>query len=288
MTTPLSSPPLCSDLHDTEAPGGEDRARPAAELAALQRAADAGEAAAAWVRELAGRQSEEEHAGLLERAAEAIVRASGREVVPGSDGLLAEELRYTLAADVVLGASHTTGTRPGLHPGERMPLITVCAIAAALPSCVLGDLAAELTALAAELTTATEAGRLATASGDARVLPVRKPRTLGHEHGDPLDRLAYRRVAESAAESFEIALHYQGGRGEKACAEALHNALAAAGGGIAAAALLRVADDPALGLDLEQWEHLHRIAAELDLRVVEDLGGANGDGAADPARPRPA
>ncbi|MFE7490123.1 hypothetical protein [Kitasatospora sp. NPDC057541] len=93
---------------------------------------------------------------------------------------------------------------------------------------------------------------------------------------------------DSAAESFEIALHYQDGCGERARAQALHNALAAAGPGIAAAALLRVADDPALGLAADQWEHLHLIAAELDLRVVEDLGGANGDGTTDPTRPRPA
>ncbi|WP_406192340.1 hypothetical protein OH807_00755 [Kitasatospora sp. NBC_01560] len=48
-----------------------------------------------------------------------------------------------------------------------------------------------------------------------------------------------------------------------------------------------MADDPALGLDTGQWEHLHRIAAELSLRVVEDLGGANGDGTTDdrPAGP---
>ncbi|MFJ4672725.1 hypothetical protein [Kitasatospora purpeofusca] len=262
MTTPLSAPPPRSDPRDTETSDGWNRARPAAEPAAPQRAADAGEAAAAWVRELAGRQGEEEHARLLVRVAEAIVRASRREVVPGSKGLLVEELRYTLAADVVLGASQTTGTLPELRTGERMPLITVCAIAAALPSCVLGDLAAELDLLADGLAAATEAGRTATAAGAARSRPARRPRTLGSDHGDPLNRLAYRRVAARAAETFEIALHYQGGRDEKARAQALHNALAAAGGGIAAAALLRVADDPALGLDLDQWEHLHRIAAE--------------------------
>ncbi|MET8703789.1 hypothetical protein ABZW10_33795 [Kitasatospora sp. NPDC004723] len=227
----------------------------------------------------------------MERAAEAIVRASSREIVPGSDGLPAEDLRYTLAAGVVLGASHTTGTRPELHPGERMPLITVCAIAAAFPSCVLGDLTAELTALTAltgELAAATEAGRIATAAGAAGTCPARRPRTLGYDHADPLDHLTYQSVFDHAAESFEIALHYQDGYGERARAQALHNALAAAGPGIAAAALLRVAGDPALGLDPDQWEHLHLIAAELDLRVAEDLGGANGDGTPDPTLPRPA
>ncbi|MGW2542287.1 hypothetical protein ACWC5I_15800 [Kitasatospora sp. NPDC001574] len=240
------------------------------------------------MRELAGRQGEEEHARALERVADAVVQVSGREIIPGGDGLLAEELRYTLAADVVLGASHTIGSLPELHRGERLALVAVCALAAALPSCVLSDLERELTVLAGELAGVTEAGRLATAAGDARVLPVRTPRTLGHEHGDPLDRLAYRRVAESASEFFEIALHYQGGRGEKTCGQALQNALAAAGPGIAAAALLRVADDPALGLEDGQWEHLHRITTEFNLRVVEDLGGANGDGTTDTTQPRPA
>ncbi len=111
------------------------------------------------MRELAGRQCEEEHGRLLERVAEAIVKASSREIIPGSDGLLTEELRYTLAADVVLGSSHTTGTLPELHDGERMPLIAVCAIAATFPSCVLGDLARELEVLAAEMEAATDAGR---------------------------------------------------------------------------------------------------------------------------------
>ncbi|MFE4516809.1 hypothetical protein ACFRMQ_21745 [Kitasatospora sp. NPDC056783] len=274
----LSAPPPHSDTHaTTKASDGEEQA--------LRRAADAGEAAAGWVRGLASRQGEEEHARALERVAEAIVRASSCEILPGSDGLLAEELRYTLAADVVLGASHTVGTRPELHPGELMPLITVCALAAAFPSCVLGNLGTELTALSDELAAATEAGRIATAAGAARACPARRPGTLGSDHADPLDRLAYRSVFDSAAESFEVALHYQGGHGEKARAQALHNALAAAGGGIAAAALLRVADDPALGLDPDQWEHLHLIAAELNLRVVEDLGGANGDGTTDPTQP---
>jgi len=161
-TSPLSAQPLLSDAHDkTEAADGEDRAQRVVELAALHRAADAGEVAAAWVRELAGRQDEEEHGRLLERVAEAIAQASSREIIPGSDGLLTEELRYTLAADVVLGASHTTGTLPELHPGERMPLIAVCAIAAAFPSCVLGDLNRELEVLAVELDAATAAGRAA-------------------------------------------------------------------------------------------------------------------------------
>ncbi|MEU2631248.1 hypothetical protein ABZ641_30190, partial [Kitasatospora sp. NPDC007106] len=41
----------------------------------------------------------------------------------------------------------------------------------------------------------------------------------------------------------------------------------------AAAALLRVADDPALGLDGDQRHHLTRLAADLDPRTTRDLTG---------------
>lgn len=83
-------------------------------------------------------------------------------MIPGGEGQLAEELRYSLGADVLLGATHT-GTLPDLAPGERMPLVAVCALAAAMPSCVLGDLARELALLADELDAATATGRAATA-----------------------------------------------------------------------------------------------------------------------------
>ncbi|MFJ6774828.1 hypothetical protein ACIQOV_28380 [Kitasatospora sp. NPDC091257] len=161
MTTLPTAPLLLHTPALDEAKAPKDQVQRAAELAALHRAAGAGEAAAAWVRELAGHQGEEDHGRLLERVAEAIAQASSREIIPGSNGLLTEELRCTLAADVVLGASHTTGTLPELHAGERMSLIAVCAIAAAMPSCVLGDLARELEVLAAELDAATAAGRAA-------------------------------------------------------------------------------------------------------------------------------
>ncbi|MEU4588349.1 hypothetical protein AB0F92_40940 [Kitasatospora aureofaciens] len=43
-----------------------------------------------WRRPAAGgRQREEDHGRLLERVAEAIVQVSSREIIPGSDGLLA-------------------------------------------------------------------------------------------------------------------------------------------------------------------------------------------------------
>ncbi|MGW4808008.1 hypothetical protein [Kitasatospora sp. NPDC004272] len=158
-TSPLPAPPpLHFPSPDDDVPDHEDQARHAVELAALHRAADTGEAAARWVQRLADRQGEKEHGRLLERTAEAIVKASSREIIPGSDGLLTEELRHTLAADVVLGASHTTGTLPELRPGERTPLIAVCSIAAALPACVLGNLPRELEVLAAEMEAATAAG----------------------------------------------------------------------------------------------------------------------------------
>ncbi|MFJ6770159.1 hypothetical protein ACIQOV_04125 [Kitasatospora sp. NPDC091257] len=113
------------------------------------------------MRVLAGHQDEEDHGRLLERVAEAIVRASSREIVPGSNGLLTEGPRYTLAADMVLGALYSTGTLPQLHPGERMPLIVVCSITTAFPSCVLGGLPRELGLLAAEFEAATVGRRAA-------------------------------------------------------------------------------------------------------------------------------
>ncbi|GAA1234172.1 hypothetical protein GCM10009665_25540 [Kitasatospora nipponensis] len=118
------------------------------------------------MRELAGRQEDERHARALEHAAAGIERASHQEVIPGGDGQLAEELRYSLAADVLLGATYT-GTLPDLAPGERMPLVAVCALAAAMPGCVLGDLPRELTLLADELNAATTVGRTATAAANS-------------------------------------------------------------------------------------------------------------------------
>ncbi|MEU3565779.1 hypothetical protein [Kitasatospora sp. NPDC006786] len=165
-TSPLSWPPLpplppADRAGDEPVSGPDDQLLDPVELAALHRGRDAGEAAAAWVRELVGRQEDERHALALEHAAAGIERACHREVIPGGDGRLAEELRYSLAADVLLGAAYT-GTLPGLAPGERLPLVAVCALAAAMPGCVLGDLPRELTLLADELDAATAAGRAAT------------------------------------------------------------------------------------------------------------------------------
>ncbi|MEV7603214.1 hypothetical protein AB0O91_38175 [Kitasatospora sp. NPDC089797] len=168
MTTPLSWLPLPSPpgrAEDEPASESDDQALDPVELAALHRGRDAGEAAAGWVRERASRQEDERHALALEHAAAGIERASHQEVFPGGDGQLAEELRYSLAADVLLGAAHTA-TLPDLAPGERMPLVAVCALAAAMPSCVHGDLPRGLTLLADGLDAATAAGHAAiTATG---------------------------------------------------------------------------------------------------------------------------
>lgn len=78
------------------------------------------------------------------------------------------------------GATYT-GTLPELAPGERMPLIAVCALAAAMPSCVLGELARELTLLADELNAATTAGHAATAAANSASAEQPSPST-GHQH----------------------------------------------------------------------------------------------------------
>ncbi|MFD5922525.1 hypothetical protein ACFVYP_38265 [Kitasatospora sp. NPDC058201] len=105
------------------------------------------------MRELAARQSDEGHALVLGQAADAILQASAHEVIPGGEGQLVEELRYHLAADVMLGATRT-GTLPELRAGERLALVV---------GCVLGDLERELPILADELNAAITTGRAAVA-----------------------------------------------------------------------------------------------------------------------------
>ncbi|GAA2810871.1 hypothetical protein GCM10010441_39390 [Kitasatospora paracochleata] len=102
---------------------------------------------------------------------------------------------------------------------------------------------------------------------------------LGDHRTDPLDDPAYHALAQRAHDAFEIALHYQDACTPEARQEALHNALATAAPGLVAAALVRLADDPELGLTGEQREYLTDVAAGLDLDTVEDLFGAGGDGA---------
>ncbi|MFJ7913064.1 hypothetical protein [Kitasatospora sp. NPDC096204] len=131
--------------------------------------AEAGWRAAGWVRGLAGRQTQEAHRTVLGRAADAVEQACGREVVPGAEGQLDEELAYDLGAGVVTGSPLAT-TLPDLAAGERVALAAVCALAAAMPSAVLGELARELPVLAATMDAAAEAGRTA-APGP----PVQRP-----------------------------------------------------------------------------------------------------------------
>ncbi|WP_274036260.1 hypothetical protein [Streptomyces sp. MMBL 11-1] len=96
---------------------------------------------------------------------------------------------------------------------------------------------------------------------------------------DPLGTLALRQLTGRAWVSYGIALHYQAEDDEAAATtEAMSHALQSVSPGFAAAALLRIASDPRLGLTDEQFLYLHERAAELDLSVVEDLTGANGEG----------
>ncbi|MFI6448481.1 hypothetical protein [Kitasatospora sp. NPDC050543] len=144
--------------------GDEDQEQPDRERQAVNElladAAQAGRRAAGWVRELAERQPDNAHRVVLYRAAAAVELASGREVVPGGDGQLAEELAYDLAANVVTG-SPCAQALPELGAGERVALVAVCTVAAAMPGAVLGELERELPALAATMEAATEAGRAA-------------------------------------------------------------------------------------------------------------------------------
>ncbi|MFJ9448364.1 hypothetical protein ACIRRH_42130 [Kitasatospora sp. NPDC101235] len=134
----------------------EQRERQYAVNVLLAEAGEVGRVAAGWVRELAARQAQERHRTVLERAADAVERAAGREVVPGGDGQLDEELAYDLAAYVVTGNPYAEAL-PELAMGERIALVAVCALAAAMPRTVLGDLERELPALAATMDAAVTA-----------------------------------------------------------------------------------------------------------------------------------
>ncbi|MFH8385237.1 hypothetical protein ACH4E7_30580 [Kitasatospora sp. NPDC018058] len=121
------------------------------------------------MRQLAARQAEERNRAVLGRAADAIERAAGREVIPGGDGQPAEELAYDLAADVVTGSPYAQAL-PELVMGERIALVAVCALAAAMPRTVLGELERELPALAATMDAAVEAGLAACPTGNTACL----------------------------------------------------------------------------------------------------------------------
>ncbi|MFJ8628435.1 hypothetical protein ACIRD3_37130 [Kitasatospora sp. NPDC093550] len=122
----------------------------------LAEAAEAGQRAAGWVRALAERQAQKRHHVVLARAADAVEQAAGREVVPGGAGQLTEELAYDLSADVVTGSPYAEEL-PELSMGERITLVAVCALAAAMPRTVLGNLERELPALTATMDATVEA-----------------------------------------------------------------------------------------------------------------------------------
>ncbi|RAJ32819.1 hypothetical protein K353_05817 [Kitasatospora sp. SolWspMP-SS2h] len=139
------------------------------EQRALARAAEAGRAAARWVRELAGRQGEHTHAQALLNAAEAVEAASGTAIVPGGQGVPGEEggapgtdHRQALLPGVLLGPVHHTQdveTLPALTGTERLDLVAACTLAAAMPSTTLGYYPLELEALTGALEAAVRSGR---------------------------------------------------------------------------------------------------------------------------------
>lgn len=77
-----------------------------------------------------------------------------REVVPGGERQLDEELAYDLATGVVTGSPYAEELLRAVD-GERIALIAVCAVTAVMPVSVLGEPERELPALAA----AVAAGR---------------------------------------------------------------------------------------------------------------------------------
>ncbi|WP_030274087.1 hypothetical protein [Streptomyces sp. NRRL B-24484] len=250
------------------------RATAAEELAAMHRAAAAGARAAAWVRRLAGRQAAAAHGRALEETARALARASSHDVVRGEGRLDDREYR-TLTGAVVLGTGNAGGP-PDLHPGERTALLAACALTVAMPATAADRRARELPLLADELTETIAAGERAGAARAARTTATDAARLVLGGSGDgecPRARQAHRGLTERAFYVFELVLAHQGSHDEDARRQALTTALGPAARGTAAVALLRVADDPALGLDDDRRHHLTRLAAELDPRTTRDLTG---------------
>ncbi|MFI9788477.1 hypothetical protein ACIHEI_33935 [Kitasatospora sp. NPDC051984] len=126
---------------------------------AVQLAAEAGQRAAVWVRELAGRQVEQ-HALVLENAAAAIEQTTAHEILPDGEGELNSELRYALDAGVLTGAMVLESV-PELTCGERIALAAVLALTASMPGTVLNYYDRELPVLAQVMDDAVAAGRAA-------------------------------------------------------------------------------------------------------------------------------
>ncbi|MFG3492979.1 hypothetical protein [Streptomyces sp. NPDC047972] len=111
---------------------------------------------------------------------------------------------------------------------------------------------------------------------------------LADSPADPLGTMAYQRIQDRAIEAYGIAHHYavrDGSDAEHATRAALDAALGAAARGFAAGAVHRILERLAPGLTEDQAELLGGWAADLDLEVVEDISGANGDQW--PAEPQP-
>ncbi|WP_327071827.1 hypothetical protein [Kitasatospora sp. NBC_01302] len=123
-----------------------DDALSAAERDALAQAAVTGQHAADWIRTLAARQQHADNRRILERYADAVEQVLRREIIPGSEGELTEELRYTLDAYVLCG-SVLAEHRPELTAAERIALLAVGFSAASAPRVVLNDLAGDLALL---------------------------------------------------------------------------------------------------------------------------------------------
>ncbi|MFD7736649.1 hypothetical protein ACFV6F_40530, partial [Kitasatospora phosalacinea] len=150
------------------------------ERRATARARRTGGQAAAWVRTLAGRQSERAHARALLRTAAALETATGTAVVPGGDGgALDRDSRYHLLASWTIGPVYHYGrdaqTLPELTSGERLALVAACALAAAVPGTVASDFVPELDALTDALADAVRTGRDAGPSAPADSRPPDLP-----------------------------------------------------------------------------------------------------------------
>ncbi|MFI6448535.1 hypothetical protein [Kitasatospora sp. NPDC050543] len=144
--TNLTRLPPPSSLETAGAASGDQDAVDRALRAALERAAEVGERARAWVRVLATRQSEDANRQLLETFADTVHQVLGREIIPGGDGEIGGEIRYRLDAYVILG-SILAQDRPKLTVIEQLALVAVGAITTTAPSTVLNDIAADLPAL---------------------------------------------------------------------------------------------------------------------------------------------
>ncbi|GGN61329.1 hypothetical protein GCM10012285_60120 [Streptomyces kronopolitis] len=123
--------------------------------------------------------------------------------------------------------------------------------------------------------------RLVEASGEYRgghEPAVQGSLALSAGDSDPGVSTALEALAARAWRSYGIALHYTGEDdrdGAEATMEAMRHAVQAVAPGFTAAALVRLAEDPRLGLSPEQRLFLDHLAVDLDLETVEALDGAD-------------